>query len=183
MSWLKDQIFELSLADYLALAALIFAIWQLLLVGSRVRQVRDSLRNASAQASVYNVLAVAPKMSGIEDQLELAARHNDHDAFAALLRSYRDLAAELDGLLHQEEKHSQQAQTKLQDSLAQVTAAKVPASTASGDLYKKTTEVRRSVSEACASVVGLTARLRSDLLPVAALPEPSVLRMLWNKVK
>src|SRR5690349_2771494 len=180
MSWLMGL--GLTLGDWLGLLGILIAIAQIAHVGSGVKQVRSALKNASAQASIYNVLAVAPKLSGIEDQLELAARHNDVEAFASFLRSYKDLAAELDGLLHQEAKHSEDAQLKLQKSLAQATAAKIPATNVPPeDLYDRTRQVRRAVSEACVAVVQLTARLRSDLVPVEATPDRRFFnRMLAN---
>ncbi|MCA2266024.1 hypothetical protein [Mycobacterium marseillense] len=170
---------EIKFADWLAILGIAFTIFQVMRVGRVVRQVRNGLRNASAQASVYNVLAVAPGLTGIEHQLELAARYNDVEEFSSFLRSYKYLAAELNGLLHQEAKHSDDARLKLQKSLAQVTAAKLPASDPQPDnLYEKTKQVRRSISEASVAIVDLTARLRSDLVPVEAQKRPGVVKRL-----
>ncbi|MDW5610662.1 hypothetical protein [Mycolicibacterium sp. D5.8-2] len=172
----------MGLGDWLGLAGIAIAIVQIAHVGRTVSQVREAVLTASAQASIYNVLTVAPRMSGIEHQLDLAARHNDVETFSLLLRSYKDLAAELDGLLHQEKKHSEDAQLKLQKSLVQVTAAKIPMSVKrSDDLYARTRLVRRSISEASIATVQLTARLRSDLVPVEVLPKRRLLDRVFNR--
>lgn len=156
----------LSLGDWLGLAGITITFIQLVRTSRIVRQTRTAVENASLQSIVYNVLVVAPRMGSIESQLEYAARSNDVDTFAALLRGYKDLAAELEGLLHQEQRHSAEAREKLQKSLAQVSAAKLPGgSHAVTDLYDKTKNVRKAISEASAATVTLTARLRSDLQP------------------
>ena len=135
-----------------------------------VRKTKDAIEGASLRSSVYNVLFTIPRLGGIEAELEYAARSNDAHRFTALLRAYKDLAAELEGLLHQETKHSGEALIKLQKSLTQATAAKVPVFK-SGDalLYDQTKNVRRSISEATAAMMTVAARLRSDLEPLQSI--------------
>jgi len=173
----------LSLGDWLGLAGITITFVQLLRTSRVVRKTRAAVENASLQSTVYNVLVVAPRMGSIESQLEYAARNNDVDTFAALLRSYKDLAAELEGLLHQEQRHSGDARVKLQKSLAQVSAAKIPGGGQSvNDLFDRTKNVRKAVSEASVATVTLTARLRSDLQPPTPV-KVSLVRRLISSVQ
>src|ERR1700753_672620 len=90
--WLKENV---HLGEALALVGIAITIDQIRRVGKIVNRVNEALGNASAQSSIYNVLAVAPRISGIDHQLDLAARHNDLEAFTQSLKSYKELAAEL----------------------------------------------------------------------------------------
>ena len=159
---------SLSLGDWLGLIGLTITIVQITRAGRAIRQTNQAVKNASLTSSVYNVLALAPRMSSIETQLEFNARANDLDGFLAALRAYKELAAELDGLLHQEPRHSTEARLKIQKSLAQASATKVPAASANVDLQAKTNNLRRAVGDATIEVARMTARLRSDLVPPAA---------------
>jgi hypothetical protein len=173
----------LSLGDWLGLAGITITFVQLLRTSRVVRKTRAAVENASLQSTVYNVLVVAPRMGSIESQLEYAARKNDVNTFATLLRSYKYLAAELEGLLHQEQRHSADARVKLQKSLAQVSAAKIPSGGQSiNDLFDRTKNVRKAVSEASVATVTLTARLRSDLQPPTPV-KVSLVRRLISSVQ
>lgn len=158
----------LSLGDWLGLVGITITIIQITRAGRAIRQTKRAVENASLTSSVYNVLALAPRMSVIETQLEFTARGNDVDGFLAALRSYKELAAELDGLLHQEPKHSRDARLKIQKSLTQASTTKLPATSAPLDLQAKTNNLRRAVGDASVEVTRMTARLRSDLVPPEA---------------
>ncbi|WP_141120373.1 hypothetical protein [Mycobacterium malmoense] len=174
----------MHLGDWLALAAISITIVQITRVGSLVRQVRDSLRSASARAAVYNVLSTAPRITDIAHQLDLAARHADTEAYYSALVSYRALAAELVGLLHQETRHGQDARKSLSESLAQIAAAKDLFTGVSPDnLEMRTTEVRSSIASASDATVALVARFRSDLLPIAGTPEPGVIKRIIISIR
>jgi hypothetical protein len=170
---LAGAISAVTIGDWVSVVGLIIVIWQIWRTGKIAKATQQAVVDATRRVGIYNVLLMVPELSRLEREIEDAARGNEEVALRRLLKEWRELGAELRGILSNEKVGTPELDQTIKKSVALAMVAKQAVmGGAETDLLQATKKVRVAIEDVCVETKMLAARIRTMATPLGIL-EPA----------